>query len=107
MPGTFPTSGVVRTPTRTAAPAQERVTTRFEVDQTQPTTSVKIRLADGTRFVSFLFYPFDTPVELYQRLLSRKPYEIATTLPNRVLDDNTATIKDAGLVNSVVIQKWV
>ena len=63
MPGSFPTSGVVRTPASTAAPAQERasINTRFEVDQTQPTTSVQIRLADGTRFVFFVF-PFDTPV---------------------------------------------
>ena len=27
----------------------QRVTTRFEVDQRQPTTSIQLRLADGTR----------------------------------------------------------
>lgn len=30
----------------------QRVTTRFEVDQSQPTTSIQLRLADGTRHVS-------------------------------------------------------
>lgn len=60
MPGSFSTSGIVRAPGSIAAPAQERasINTRFEVDQTQPTTSVQIRLADGTRFV-FLVSPFD------------------------------------------------
>ncbi|KIK00603.1 hypothetical protein K443DRAFT_679069 [Laccaria amethystina LaAM-08-1] len=114
MPGSFPTSGVVRTPASTAAPAQEKASlnTRFEVDQTQPTTSVQIRLADGTRMVARMnlthtvldirnFINASRPENLV------RPYEIATVFPNRVLDDNSATIKDAGLVNSVVIQKWV
>ncbi|KAG6848530.1 hypothetical protein H0H93_016260 [Arthromyces matolae] len=46
MPGQFPTS----TPSA-PIPTSERqsINTRFEVDQTLPTTSVQIRLADGTR----------------------------------------------------------
>ncbi|EDQ99699.1 uncharacterized protein LACBIDRAFT_241285, partial [Laccaria bicolor S238N-H82] len=109
-----PGSGVVRTPSSTAAPEHERasINTRFEVDQTQPTTSVQIRLADGTRMVARMnlthtildirnFINASRPENLV------RPYEIATTFPNRVLDDTSATIKDAGLVNSVVIQKWV
>jgi hypothetical protein len=55
MPGAFPALG---TPSSTApAPAAalrtcdkpEAVTVRFSVDQSKPTTSVQIRLADGTR----------------------------------------------------------
>ena len=35
-----------------AGPSEpQRVTTRFEVDQSQPTTSIQLRLADGTRSV--------------------------------------------------------
>ena len=43
MPGSFPpsTQGDSRQP--------ERITTRFEVDQTKPMTSIQLRLADGTR----------------------------------------------------------
>ena len=54
MPGTFPSSGTIRaSATPLAEPSAERpsLTTRFEVDQSQPTTSVQIRLADGTRLV--------------------------------------------------------
>jgi UBX domain-containing protein 1 len=36
-----------------------------------------------------------------------RPYTIGTTFPNRTLDDDSATIEGAGLVNSVVVQRWV
>lgn len=35
-----------------------------------------------------------------------RPYTIGTTFPNRVLEDDSATIQGAGLVNSVVVQRW-
>jgi len=61
MPGAFPpsitsASGLVSTSTSAAPPLASRtrdpesVATRFSVDQTLPTTSVQVRLADGTRF---------------------------------------------------------
>ena len=53
MPGTFPVSGA--TPTRSTVQSstvdRDHTSTRFEVDQSLPTTSVQIRLADGTRMV--------------------------------------------------------
>lgn len=50
MPGSFPSTISPSVPA--AGPPvdeRERIDTRFEVDQTQPTTTVQIRLADGTR----------------------------------------------------------
>jgi UBX domain-containing protein 1 len=35
-----------------------------------------------------------------------RTYTIGTTFPNRTLDDDNATIESAGLVNSVVVQRW-
>lgn len=52
MPGSFPVS--TTTPAASgSAPARsaESINTRFEVDQSLPTTSVQVRLADGTRMV--------------------------------------------------------
>ena len=50
MPGSFPA------PPDASATPRENITTRFEVDQNLPTTSVQIRLADGTRYiVTFMF----------------------------------------------------
>ena len=36
-----------------------------------------------------------------------RPYTIGTAFPNKTLDNDTQTIRDAGLANSVVLQKWV
>jgi UBX domain-containing protein 1 len=61
MPGAFPSS-ITSAPRLASASASaapppssrtrdpESVATRFSVDQTKPTTSVQVRLADGTRF---------------------------------------------------------
>ena len=53
MPGTFPVAGA--TPTRSTVQSstidRDHASPRFEVDQSLPTTSVQIRLADGTRMV--------------------------------------------------------
>lgn len=49
MPGTFPGSAPATAPP--AAPAD--IQPRFEVDQSQPTTSIQIRLADGTRYAEY------------------------------------------------------
>lgn len=46
IPGAFPNSS--DEPPRAAA---NSISTRFEVDQTKPTTNVQIRLADGSRYV--------------------------------------------------------
>lgn len=36
-----------------------------------------------------------------------RSYAIATTFPNRVLENNAETIEAAKLANSVVVQRWV
>ena len=60
MPGAFPALGSPPLASASAAPAPaaasrtrdpENVTPRFSVDQSKPTTSVQVRLADGTRYV--------------------------------------------------------
>ena len=54
MPGAFPSGsvGASTSASATAAPDIANINTRFEVDQTLPTTSVQIRFADGTRYDS-------------------------------------------------------
>ncbi|KAH6902631.1 p47 protein isoform c [Coprinopsis sp. MPI-PUGE-AT-0042] len=97
-----------------SAPAQPTSPPRtaFEVDQTQPTTNVQIRFADGSKMVAKMnlthtvgdirgIINASQPVSVFQ------PYAISTTFPNRTLDDNDVTIEAAGLKNSVVVQRWV
>jgi len=113
MPGSFPSpsssSPAAATPSRTAS--VDSVAPKFAVDQTQPTTSVQIRLADGTRMVCRMNLTH-TVLDLRNFINASRPenltrpYTIGTTFPNRTLEDNTATIQAAGLENSVVVQRW-
>lgn len=111
MPGSFP-SGSSSAASSSAGAERHNINTRFEVDQTQPTTSVQIRLADGTRMPCRMnlthtvgdlrsFINASRPENL------SRPYAIGTTFPNRTLEDDTQTIEGAGLANSVVVQRWV
>lgn len=51
MPGSFPPGPGVSIPIiETGAPEKPAITPKFEVDHTQPMTSIQIRLADGTRY---------------------------------------------------------
>ncbi|KAJ2921919.1 hypothetical protein H1R20_g15169, partial [Candolleomyces eurysporus] len=129
MPGEFPAASSSTSGTG----ERESITTRFEVDQTLPTTSVQIRLADGTRMVARMnlthtvgdirnfinaFVPCLHPRNVYSIYSTMapnrsrpenltRPYAIATTFPNRVLENNAETIEAAKLANSVVVQRWV
>ncbi|KAH7908817.1 hypothetical protein BJ138DRAFT_310443 [Hygrophoropsis aurantiaca] len=91
---------------------RESMSTRFAVDQSQPATSVQIRLADGTRMPCRMNLTH-TVGDIRSFIDASRPenlsraYTIGTTFPNRTLDDDALTIKDAGLANSVVVQRWV
>lgn len=37
---------------------------------------------------------------------SNRPYILQTTFPVKQLDDNNQTIKEAGLLNSVIVQRY-
>ena len=50
-PGAFP--GTSSSSNATPAGDRPSITTKFEVDQSKPTTSIQIRLADGTRYMIF------------------------------------------------------
>ncbi|KAF8905414.1 hypothetical protein CPB85DRAFT_1315495 [Mucidula mucida] len=107
MPGGFSAPSSAPAASSPAAPGG----TKFEVDQTLPTTSIQIRLADGTRMVCRMnlthtvldirnFINASRPENL------TRPYTIGTTFPNKTLDDNTQTVEAAGLKNSVIVQRW-
>ncbi|KII90362.1 hypothetical protein PLICRDRAFT_52103 [Plicaturopsis crispa FD-325 SS-3] len=110
MPGTFPSSGVTTAGAASVEP--QSINTRFEVDQTKPTTSVQVRLADGTRIIARMNLTH-TVLDLRNFINASRPenltrpYTIGTTFPNRTLEDDSATIESAGLVNSVIVQRWV
>ncbi|SPO36018.1 related to SHP1 - potential regulatory subunit for Glc7p [Pseudozyma flocculosa] len=93
-------------PTSTPATASA-----FEVDPNQPTTNIQIRLGDGQRMVG-RFNHDHTVADVRAFLnashpgMSSRNYVLQASFPPKPLTDETQTIKDAGLVNSVVIQKF-
>ncbi|CAA7269410.1 unnamed protein product [Cyclocybe aegerita] len=111
MPGEFPPTSAAAPPAPHAPVNTESITTKFEVDQSQPTTSIQIRLADGTRMVARMNLTH-TVGDIRNFINASRPenrtrhYTIGTTFPNRTLDDDSATIQGAGLLNSVVVQRW-
>lgn len=52
IPGAFPVASGSSHAASTSTPTREpeSMQTKFEVDQSKPTTSIQLRLADGTRF---------------------------------------------------------
>ncbi|KAI8061144.1 hypothetical protein BC940DRAFT_310413 [Gongronella butleri] len=79
-----------------------------QIDDAQPITTLQIRLADGTRLVG-KFNHTHTVGDVRAYIDSQRPgqnnYVLQTSFPVKPLQDNSVTLKDAGLLNSVVIQR--
>jgi len=90
-------------------PAAEPRTVDLNPDQ--PSTSIQIRLGDGSRLVS-KFNHTHTVQDLYafvnaSNTQSRtRSYVLQTTFPTKELKEMEKTLKEAGLINAVVVQKW-
>jgi len=118
MPGSFPAAGSSSAAAAAAAPPPssrshdpDTITTRFSVDQTKPTTSVQVRLADGTRLVARMNLTHRVGdlrsfINASRPENNARPYTLGTTFPNRTLDDDSVTIDAAGLRISVIVQRW-
>lgn len=81
------------------------------VDETLPSTSIQLRLADGTRMITHFNY-HHTVNDIRAFINASRPggaqnYQLQLMgFPPKVLTDPTQTIEQAGLANSVVIQKF-
>lgn len=80
------------------------------VDQTLPSTSIQLRLADGARIISrFNYHHSIRDIRGFidaARPGGSRTYQLQTVgFPPKLLDDLDQTIEQAGLANSVVIQK--
>ncbi|CAH1989830.1 unnamed protein product [Acanthoscelides obtectus] len=83
----------------------------LKLDTTKPTTSLQIRLADGSRLVG-QFNHDHTIGEVRSFIQNARPqyqaqtFNLLTTYPSKVLDD-AETIKTAGLLNAAIMQKLI
>ncbi|KAJ7857444.1 ubiquitin-related domain-containing protein [Mycena olivaceomarginata] len=110
-PTSAPSASVARAAPAPAPASSAGITPRFEVDTTQPTTSIQVRLADGTRLIARMNLTH-TVGDLRGFIDAARPagraYTIGTTFPTRVLDpaEDARTVKEAGLGGVVVVQSW-
>ncbi|XP_065877829.1 plant UBX domain-containing protein 4-like [Euphorbia lathyris] len=81
------------------------------VDETLPSTSIQLRLADGTRMIAHFNY-HHTVNDIRYFINASRPggpqnYQLQLMgFPPKVLTDPSQTIEQAGLGNSVVMQKF-
>jgi UBX domain-containing protein 1 len=81
-------------------------------DPLKPKTTIQLRLADGSRLVAE-FNLSQTVADIRRFINTARPgggsggggYRLVTAFPAGQLEDDGATIEEAGLANSVVIQK--
>eukprot|EP01117_Protostelium_nocturnum_P006682 TRINITY_DN2406_c0_g1_i1.p1 TRINITY_DN2406_c0_g1~~TRINITY_DN2406_c0_g1_i1.p1 ORF type:complete len:382 (+),score=173.03 TRINITY_DN2406_c0_g1_i1:144-1289(+) len=84
------------------------VSYKVELKDSEPSTSIQIRLADGSRLVG-KFNLSHKVVDIRAHINSTKnttqSYSLMTSMPQKLLEDENQTIQEAGLQNAVVIQK--
>ncbi|XP_030932185.1 plant UBX domain-containing protein 4 [Quercus lobata] len=110
---TSTTTPAVSEPTVSATPLNTAPLplTGLVVDESSPSTSIQLRLADGTRMVS-RFNHHHTIREIRNFIDASRPggvttYQLLTMgFPPKQLTDLDQTIEQAGIANSVVIQKF-
>lgn len=93
--------------------AQAAATPTVEIDHSQPTVSLQIRLGDGSRLAT-RFNTTHTIADIHRFVNASNPastqrqYALMTTFPSKQLDDQTVTIGDIDALKKggVVVQKW-
>jgi len=92
-------------------PSKEKQPERkIEVDESQPTTTLQIRLSNGSREMA-TFNHSNTVGDVMQYIKSvnpdSRPFIIKTSFPNKEYRDVNQTLKDAELLDAVVIQHHI
>ncbi|KAI7903254.1 uncharacterized protein BX663DRAFT_507992 [Cokeromyces recurvatus] len=100
-PGAFPTTTATTTTNSNAAAPT--------VNESQPTTSIQIRLGDGSKLVAKLNHTHtigDIRQFIEANHSASRPYILQTTFPVKILSNDNQTVKEAGLLNSVIVQRY-
>lgn len=104
------TPEIVSTP---SSPEEERkvyYNTGVEVDEFEPTTKIQIRLADGSRLIQ-RFNLTHRILDIRHFITESRPafaavdFVLATTFPNQELRDENLTLKEADVLNTVILQR--
>uniref|UniRef100_A0A8B9LID4 NSFL1 (p97) cofactor (p47) n=1 Tax=Astyanax mexicanus TaxID=7994 RepID=A0A8B9LID4_ASTMX len=92
------------------AASEAQASASISVDDSQPVTQIQIRLADGGRLVQ-KFNHTHRVSDVRQFVVSARPamaaaeFVLMTTFPNKELTDESQTLKEANLLNAVIVQR--
>lgn len=82
----------------------------FKVDESKPTTTIQIRLSDGTRLVT-KFNTSNTVGDIRNVVRNARPgnrnFRLMTTFPNKTLEQDDVTIEAGKLQNAVIVQRVI
>ncbi|XKL66902.1 hypothetical protein PGB90_010322 [Kerria lacca] len=87
-------------------------TNPIKIDDSQPTTNIQIRLADGSRLVGTFNYNHTINdlrryIEASSPQSRRRSYTLLSSFPRKELVKNDDTIEQTGLINAVVMQHFI
>ena len=111
-PAAAPAAAAAAAATSSSSPSAAGGTASWQgVDESKPTTSLQIRLRDGSRLVA-RFNLDHTVANIKEFISAARPGESSSSyslssmgFPPKKLEDDGATIEEAGLANAVVVQK--
>ncbi|XP_036275546.1 NSFL1 cofactor p47 isoform X3 [Pipistrellus kuhlii] len=96
-------------------PAQQaeneaKASSSVSIDESQPTTNIQIRLADGGRLVQKFNHSHRiSDIRLFivdaRPAMAATSFVLMTTFPNTELADENQTLKEANLLNAVIVQR--
>lgn len=95
---------------KTKEESEEAAKKKIPVNSTQPSTTVQVRLTDGSTLVAQLNHSH-TVGDLRQYIRIARPqytgstFSLHTTYPRKELSDDSQTVEAAGLLNAAVLQR--
>ncbi|XP_015264285.1 PREDICTED: NSFL1 cofactor p47 [Gekko japonicus] len=100
-----------------SSPAQEaeneaKASSSVDIDESEPTTNIQIRLADGGRLVQKFNHSHRIrDIRLFivdaRPAMAATGFILMTTFPNKELSDEDQTLKEANLLNAVIVQRLI
>ncbi|KAF6284635.1 NSFL1 cofactor [Rhinolophus ferrumequinum] len=89
---------------------EAKASSSISIDESQPTTNIQIRLADGGRLVQKFNHSHRvSDIRLFivdaRPAMAATSFVLMTTFPNKELADENQTLKEANLLNAVIVQR--
>uniref|UniRef100_A0A8C5L2U9 NSFL1 cofactor p47 n=1 Tax=Jaculus jaculus TaxID=51337 RepID=A0A8C5L2U9_JACJA len=99
----------------TSSPSQQaeneaKASSSILINEAEPTTNIQIRLADGGRLVQKFNHSHRiSDIRLFivdaRPAMAATSFVLMTTFPNKELADESQTLKEANLLNAVIVQR--